>query len=100
MRRVGESGVELEVVKHLDGLASTWSTSAHPGDEGNWRGASEAWLRPTSGRLRWVADDSAISAVAATLDALSLEVEVDILGIDADQVYLTHISAPKSDSLR
>ena len=98
MRRVGESGVELEVVKHLDGLASTWSTSVQPGDEGIWRGASEAWLAPISDHPLMIADNSALPAEAATLDALPPKVEVDVIGIDADKGHLPQIPVT-SDSL-
>lgn len=64
-----------------------------------WWGATEDGPAPTSGHLLMIADNSALPAVAATFDALSPKVEVDIIGIEADQGYLLQIPAT-SDSLR
>ena len=70
-RRLGDDGLDLDVVLHGDGPASAWAEAAEPGDEVAISGPGRGYaIDPEAAAFLLAGDETAIPAISQLLEAL------------------------------
>ena len=94
-RRLGEDGLDIDIVLHASGAASAWAEAAEPGDAVALSGPGRGYaIDPEAAAFLLAGDETAIPAISQLLEAVpdgpAVQVHIEVAHPDARLDLPTH----------